>query len=504
MLQYILMSMAMSLVAWLYIKWVRVRSYWAERGVPHQAPVPLLGSLTFLQRENPGVWMRQLYTSNRPYVGIWLLWRPALVVNSPEIARRILVKDFANFRNRYLGSGDSDPVGALNLFSVNDPVWSSMRNRLSVIFTAAKLKMLQDYIGLKARELAQRIRNDIENPINLKSMFVDYTTDVIGTSAFGVESNATLTGEGPMRSITHDFAKFDLMRGLSWCCIFFFPDLVNCFRLKFFPKKSENYLREVFNKIVKHREQHATGIIEVKDLLDALIKVKKEKMENHEAISEDLLIAQAAVFLFAGFETSGSALSLITYELAFKPDIQEKVYRELKEAQERAGDVGDKDFDAKTLSELTYLNCCIKEGLRKYSPMGWLDRSAMTDYKIDDNLTVKAGTPVYINITGMHYDPNYFPEPEKFHPDRFLPENERNIKPYTYMPFGEGPRFCIGLRFAQMSLRYALSSILLNFKLHPVPDKPLPDNIKMDNRCLLFLPGEPLMVQFEPRHSRTI
>lgn len=76
--------------------------------------------------------------------------------------------------------------------------------------------------------------------------------------------------------------------------------------------------------------------------------------------------------------------------------------------------------------------------------MGWLDRIAIADYEIDDKLTVKAGTPVYVNSTGMHYDPEYFPDPMKFDPDRFLPENEKNIKQYTYMPFGEGPRFCIG------------------------------------------------------------
>lgn len=76
--------------------------------------------------------------------------------------------------------------------------------------------------------------------------------------------------------------------------------------------------------------------------------------------------------------------------------------------------------------------------------MGWLDRVAATDYKIDDQLTIKAGTPVYINGVGMHYDPHYFPDPENFVPDRFLPENESKIVPFSYLPFGEGPRTCIG------------------------------------------------------------
>lgn len=76
--------------------------------------------------------------------------------------------------------------------------------------------------------------------------------------------------------------------------------------------------------------------------------------------------------------------------------------------------------------------------------MGWLDRIAATDYKIDDKLTIKAGTVVYVNCIGFHYDPKYFPEPTKFNPDRFLPENINKIKPYTFLPFGDGPRVCIG------------------------------------------------------------
>lgn len=76
--------------------------------------------------------------------------------------------------------------------------------------------------------------------------------------------------------------------------------------------------------------------------------------------------------------------------------------------------------------------------------MGWLDRVATNDYNIDEKLTIPAGTPVYLNAVATQMDPQYFPDPLVFNPDRFLPENERNITPFTYLPFGEGPRSCIG------------------------------------------------------------
>lgn len=85
--------------------------------------------------------------------------------------------------------------------------------------------------------------------------------------------------------------------------------------------------------------------------------------------------------------------------------------------------------------------------------MGWLDRIASSDYQVDDSLTIKAGTVVYINTTGMHYNPLYFPDPNKFNPDRFMPENAENIYPYSYMPFGGGPRFCIGKVFFNYQLQ---------------------------------------------------
>lgn len=85
------------------------------------------------------------------------------------------------------------------------------------------------------------------------------------------------------------------------------------------------------------------------------------------------------------------------------------------------------------------------ETMRKYPIMGWLDRVALTEYQVDEHLTIPAGTVVYINVNGMQQDPNLFPDPMVFKPQRFLPENVKNIKPYTYMPFGEGPRSCIGM-----------------------------------------------------------
>ncbi|XP_013183008.2 cytochrome P450 6k1 [Amyelois transitella] len=497
MIVILLISTLSCLLVWIYLRWTKVRSYWADRRVPHELPHPIWGSLTFLQKKNAGIWMKEMYSRfSSPYVGIWLFWRPALIVNCPEIGKRILVKDSDVFRDRFLGSGKNDPIGGLNIFTSNDPLWTSMRKRLTPVFTSSKLRSLHGLLSAKSKQLEQRIRSDVKagDTINLRMVYSDFTTDVIGISSFGVDSNATSKGESHMRTVTKDFMTYNFWRGLAWSCIFFFPELVDVFGFTMFPKKATDYFKKVFHSI---EEQRRTEGSDKRDLMDALLKIKLEAEDTNEGITEDAIIAQAAIFLQGGFDTSGSALTFTTYELAFHPEVQDKLYHEIVELKQR---IGNKDFHFDDLVNLTYMTCVINETLRKYPPMGFLDRIAAKDYKIDENLTIPAGTPVYVNAIGMHVDPKYFPEPEKFNPDRFLPENEEDIQPNTYLPFGEGPRVCIGMRFANYTMRYALASIILNFELRPLPDAPKPKDVEIEKMGIFYMPSGVMSVEFVPRN----
>nr|QZP43543.1 cytochrome P450 monooxygenase CYP324A43 [Ephestia elutella] len=487
------------LLAWLYLRWSKVSSFWADRNVPHLPPHPIWGTLTFLQQINVGLWMKNAYFQfSSPYIGIWLFWRPALIVNDPGIGKRILVKDSDNFRNRFLSSGKNDPIGALNIFTVNDPFWSSIRRRLTPLFTSAKLKSTHGLIVQKNTELMQRIRTDTMagKKIDIRNMYTDFTTDVFGIFAFGVDSNATVTGESHIRTVTKDFMKYSFWRGMAWSSIFFFPELVDIFGFTFFPKKSTDYFRKIYHSIAKQRSVEGS---DKKDLVDALLKIKEESEQTDEKISDDALIAQAAAFLQGGFDTSASALTFLTYELAYHQEIQEKLHDEIAELKSR---LGDKVFHSEDLSSLTYLNCVINETLRKYPPMGFLDRVASKDYKIDESLTIPAGTPVYVNAIGMHYDPKYFPDPEEFNPDRFLPENEKSILPETFMPFGEGPRICIGMRFAKVSMLFAVAYIFLNYKVCPLPGFVNPNEVEIEKNGIFFIPFKNNPVEFVPRNEK--
>ncbi|CAG9790726.1 unnamed protein product [Diatraea saccharalis] len=443
-----------------------------------------------------------------PYIGIWLFWRPALIINSPEIAQRVLIKDFDVFRNRLLGSGSSkvDPIAGLNLFMVNEPTWSKMRRPLTSLFTSAKIKTFHNLYNTKTKDLVRRIAQSLDEnkPNELRNMFSDFTTDIIGIAAFGVESNATITGDGPLRSITKDFMKFSALRGFAFISVMSF--LFSLF-IKFYLIMSHVDLQMLYTAAVLN--ENFSVVYEILVFLNTVSSLTFVNVEcyaissqNHLyylptsyailVMDEDLFIAQAVIMLQGGFDTTSAAMSFFTYELAHCSEV--KLYKELTKAKE---DLGEKELDASVLSELVYFNCVIKETLKKYTSMGWLDRICDRDYRIDDNLTISKGTTVYVNSMGMHGDPEIYYDPDNFHPERFLPENWDSKKPF--MPFGEGPRSCIGRRFAYRTMWYGLSKILLMYELKPIPGSKRPNDVKADSRSLFLVPGEDIFVKFVPR-----
>lgn len=175
---------------------------------------------------------------------------------------------------------------------------------------------------------------------------------------------------------------------------------------------------------------------------ESAIGKSASKME----LTDDVITAQALIFFLAGFETTSTLLSFLSYELALNPDIQAKLQAEVDEATKE----GRRKLSYERILSMKYLDQVISETLRKY-PGGFIVvRQCVKDYKIEakkDNekdFTVEKDCLITVPVSGIHRDPNYFPEPDRFDPDRFSEENKGNIVSGSYMPFGSGPRNCIG------------------------------------------------------------
>ncbi|KAB0790323.1 hypothetical protein PPYR_15336, partial [Photinus pyralis] len=150
---------------------------------------------------------------------------------------------------------------------------------------------------------------------------------------------------------------------------------------------------------------------------------------------ENLIGGAAMQFLFAGFETTGTTISFALYELAMNRSVQERLREEIRSL---CG--GKNKISYEMISQMGYLDMVLKETLRKYPALPFLDRRSKASYKVPgSDLVIDKGVNVYISSIGLHYDENYFPNPYKFDPERFASKQN----PWVYMPFGNGPRKCI-------------------------------------------------------------
>lgn len=167
------------------------------------------------------------------------------------------------------------------------------------------------------------------------------------------------------------------------------------------------------------------------------------------------------------FETTSQALTFTTYNLAKHPDIQEKVIKEVDEYLTRnSGKV-----EHETLNQLPYLSACILESLRLFASLIRLERVCTKEWTYEPlGLTIPEGMTIQIPVFAMHFDPEYFPEPHAFKPERFMPENKDQFNQYAYLAFGLGNHNCMGMRMAKENVIIAMTRILENFKFRATED----------------------------------
>ena len=172
-------------------------------------------------------------------------------------------------------------------------------------------------------------------------------------------------------------------------------------------------------------------------------------------------MAQCWVFLLAGFETTATTLGYMSYILATNPECQQKLFNEVISAMD-----SDNEISYEKLHALPYLDACLSETLRLFPPVMRLEREVNQNFKLGDSeIKLFKGQLVEIPVYAIHHSEKFYKNADQFIPERFLKENRDQIIPYTYMPFGTGPRNCIGMRFALMEVKLAIAHILVRYHL---------------------------------------
>lgn len=187
------------------------------------------------------------------------------------------------------------------------------------------------------------------------------------------------------------------------------------------------------------------------------------------SLSVEQCAAQVFIFYIAGFETTSSTMSYFMYELAQHPDMMTKLQTEIDSTLKKH----DGQLTYESIQEMKFLECCINETLRKYPSLTFLNRVCTKDYQIPDSkFKIEKGMGVIISLYGLHHDPNIFPHPESFRPQRFE-EGQKDFNEKYYMPFGDGPRNCIGYRMGKMVSKIGLVLMLKSYNFTALDNKPL-------------------------------
>ncbi|KAF2894456.1 hypothetical protein ILUMI_11718 [Ignelater luminosus] len=450
-----------------YFKW-RTK-HWKRIGIPYLEPIFPFGSLNnpIVAAESLGRQYQNFYNTAKAkrhkHVGIYSFAVPMYMPMDIELIKNIMQKDFDHFVDRGVYYNEVDDPLSAHLFSIEGAKWRNLRVKLTPTFTSGKMKMMFPILVESGRQLKEAMDAAIEKtqPVDIKDFAARFTTNVIGSCAFGIECNC-------FKDPNSEFRKFGkrvlLPQGLDIVkamVALSSPSLTRSLRLTLVPKEVSEFFMKMISETINYRE--SSNVVR-KDFMQLLIDIKnsvKDDKGNGIGLTFEDLAAQAFVFFVAGYETSSTTMTFCLFELASNPDVQQKVREEIQEVLAKYN--GEITYDA--LTEMKYMGQVIDETLRKYPPIMFLNRKCVEPYRIPDtDIVIEKDTVVVIPILGIHRDPEYFPDPERFDPDRFSEKNRSKMTPFTYLPFGEGPRACIGLRFGVMQTKVGLAVLLRNYK----------------------------------------
>ncbi|XP_049824367.1 probable cytochrome P450 6a14 [Aethina tumida] len=445
-------------------------TYWEKRGVNYFTPSIPLGNMNTLfkkNRESIGEFIKNSYmkarNNNWKHFGMYLFTNPAYMAIDLDIVKLILSKDFQYFVDRGLFYNEKiDPLGA-HLFAIGGTKWRNLRRKLTPTFTSGKMRQMFSTVAKCGLILDKVMQKELEanHSLNIKEVLARFTTDVIGTCAFGLECNTFEDKDSPFRYYGRKILNLGTkMQQLALSIAMSFPRLGVALGVRQIDKDVSDFFFNVVKDTVEYREKN--NVVR-KDFLQLLMEMKSDDKSDGDGNTLTIteIAAQCLLFFLAGFETSSTAMTFALFELSQNQELQDKAREEV--VRVLAKHKGEITYES--ISEMHYMDQVLDESLRKYPPLPMVTRICGKDYKIpNEDVVIEKGTRVVIPIYGIHHDPEYYDEPEKFDPERFSPENKAERNPYSHIPFGEGNRICIGLRFGVMQSKIGLAVLLKSYR----------------------------------------
>ncbi|XP_032451660.1 cytochrome P450 6B1 [Nasonia vitripennis] len=431
--------------------------FWKKRNVKGPEPVPFFGNYkdNIFGKIHSTELTKRFYDefANEKMVGIYVYGSPVLILRDLDLIRDVLIKDFAAFSDRGIRVHDRVEPLSQHFFNLPVSTWRPLRKSLTPAFSCTRMKGMFELMAQVAELFVSFLEQNTEREESLEccALVAKFATEVIGECGFGSKMGEFEDKVSEFREVSKTRIKSNLWNFVRRNLRQFWPSIYKYCSM-FCNKKLLRYYVNMINSVNLTRSKEG---IKRKDYVEILLHLKNnpEQIQNLE-LSDSILAAQSYVFFTAGSDTTALIISNLFYELAVNESIQDRLREEIQ----------DQKLSYHGLKSMEYLDKVWKETLRKY-PLRNIQRASNQIYTFSKtNVTIPANTQIIIPNYAIHYDSQYYHEPEVFNPERF--DGRGNFShPMIYLPFGKGPRDCIGSQFAVHISKILIVKVLENFKV---------------------------------------
>ncbi|XP_055920879.1 probable cytochrome P450 4ac1 [Eupeodes corollae] len=376
------------------------------------------------------------------------------VLNSQALLKKGVVYTLLS---TFLGDG---------LLISTDKKWHGRRKLLTPAFHFNVLQSFIEIFKEESQKFLKILETNVDKELSLVNVIPRFTLNTVCETAMGVKLDNLSEGDEYRNHISELETRlikrtFNPLYYYDWIYKTFGDYEEYSKHLKIvhnFTTSVVNKKREEFRKTTALDNYESDDIGKKKRyaMLDTLLDSELKDLIDHKGICEEV-----DTFMFEGYDTTSTCLIFSLMNIAINKDIQEKCYAEVSQLDDL------QSLNVFDFNKMEYLECVIKETLRLYPSVPFITRESVEETIINGIILPKSAQ---INIFPFHIhrDPRHFPDPLKFDPNRFLPQNTTNRHPYAFIPFSAGPRNCIGQKFAMLEIKVLLANIIKQYELLPV------------------------------------
>ena len=422
---------------------------------PRTVPPNIWQMMRILYRNPIELWGHPSY--NEPYVHMQGgIGGPLLIANDPELIRHILVEDAKKYRMARVRQLVLRPILKDGLLTAEGHTWKRSRKAMAPVFTPRQIFSFAPAMLAICKSFSEQYEES-DGPFDVSHDMTLLTFEILAETLFSkqVVGSPETFGEyaDQLFETGGRIDPLDIVNAPEW--------IPRVTRLR--ARRPLAYFRQLVSETVKMRRKL---ISDGKDVPDDFLSLLL-RQEGPDGLSPEEIEDNVITFIGAGHETTSRALGWTIYLLSNAPNELDRVVEEGKSVHRHEKD------PAKWLGQMPYTRAAFEEAMRLYPPAPTISREAIEDIRFGE-LEIKKGTQVLIMPWTLHRHRLYWDDPDRFKPSRFLPENREKLHRFQYLPFGAGPRICIGASFALQEAVIALGVLLSRFRFEMAPDAPQP------------------------------